>query len=168
MRPPDLRLPPRRCLRCFAIEAAEEVGVPLAIILGDCRKRHIAYARFRVWEKAYEQGWSTTKIAQFFGDRDHTTVIHGLRRAKELGLRDRKPRPPAAAQPPLSTAALPALVAPIVREMEDQINKLAARIVDRDIVIGRPPIEKAEIVAQRQADIRRRHFEAELWEALYR
>jgi hypothetical protein len=39
--------------------------------------------------------------------------------------------------------------------------------MEEDVVIGRPPVERAEVVARRRAEVERRHTEWQLRKALY-
>jgi hypothetical protein len=67
-------------------EVAEKHGVTVKDIKGKCRKlkcirpRHEAAYRIRM-----EQGFSLPQIGRVLGFRDHTTILHGIRRyAKKL------------------------------------------------------------------------------------
>lgn len=56
-------------------------------IVGESRVRSIFKPRAMFCHIAYEHlGKSTTQIGRFLGGRDHTTVIHARRRAKEFGI----------------------------------------------------------------------------------
>ena len=46
--------------------------------MGKSRKAPIAQARFLVWFVARQQGMTLQQIARAF-DRDHTTILHGIR-----------------------------------------------------------------------------------------
>lgn len=60
---------------------AEETGLTVAMIVGDRRARHIVAARhYGYWRVARETGASLAAIGRAFGDRDHTTIIHGIRK----------------------------------------------------------------------------------------
>lgn len=66
-----------------AVSEASEISV--AQIKGNGRSADVVLARFAVEFLAYDLcRMSTTQIAKQLGGRDHTTVCHGLRRAREL------------------------------------------------------------------------------------
>ena len=72
---------PAQQTRLIIAEVAERHGITVEQIMGDSRKRHISWPR---QEAMYELGrrskWmSLTAIARFFG-RDHTTILHGIRK----------------------------------------------------------------------------------------
>jgi chromosomal replication initiation ATPase DnaA len=62
---------------------AAATGVPAKDLRGSSRHREIAWARFACMAALRERGKSFPQIALFFGF-DHTSVIHGVRRAAEL------------------------------------------------------------------------------------
>ena len=55
--------------------------VTLDEVLGPRRTRHIVAARHNVMVALRARGWSTTRIGQIM-DRDHSTVVHALQKAK--------------------------------------------------------------------------------------
>jgi chromosomal replication initiation ATPase DnaA len=72
--------------------AAAIYKVSLAELLGPSKERRLSWARFAIWAALYDMrgpnqmsAYSTTMIGRVFG-RDHSTIISGIRRAKELGL----------------------------------------------------------------------------------
>jgi chromosomal replication initiation ATPase DnaA len=81
------RMPVRVRELCMAV--AIEHQVPLGELVGFSRRKKVARIRWRVWTALYairrEDGmriYSLPRIGQLFG-RDHTTVLHGLRRLAE-------------------------------------------------------------------------------------
>ena len=77
--------------------AAAIYKVGVAELLGPSRERRLARPRFAIWAALYDMRgtqhmspYSTTMIGRVFG-RDHSTIISGIRRAKELGLQLPKP-----------------------------------------------------------------------------
>lgn len=60
-------------------------GVTFEEIFSQSRRKRIAHARFEVWHLMRKSGFSLTEIGEVF-DRDHTSILHGLRRVEELGL----------------------------------------------------------------------------------
>lgn len=66
----------KRAARVFGLHADE--------IKGTSRARYICVARWALMTVLHEQGWSSPRIGRFLGNRDHTTVLNGLARAREL------------------------------------------------------------------------------------
>jgi chromosomal replication initiation ATPase DnaA len=67
-----------------AIRAFErEQGVSMATLKQPCRRQHIVRARWAAFALLRERRWSLSRIAAWFG-MDHTTVLYGLRRHREL------------------------------------------------------------------------------------
>jgi chromosomal replication initiation ATPase DnaA len=65
--------------------AARASGLKPRQVLMTSRKPRIAHARFAIMAVLREQtNWSTPRIAQRLGLTDHTSVLHGLARAREL------------------------------------------------------------------------------------
>lgn len=71
-------------IRDLAILAAHESGIPPAAMFGRTRRRLVARARFAVMKAARERGRSYGLIAHQLRMGDHTSIIHGCRRAEEL------------------------------------------------------------------------------------
>ena len=64
--------------------AADWLGVTPQELLGAKRDRHHSYARFALMLAFRRLGWSTPVIGKRLGNRDHTTVISGIERARHL------------------------------------------------------------------------------------
>jgi chromosomal replication initiator protein len=64
--------------------AAKAVGTPVDVLVGDNRARPLSHARWAVMLALWNAGWSTMRIGRALGNRDHTTVMHGLKKAREL------------------------------------------------------------------------------------
>lgn len=65
--------------------AAMLTGLTRAEIVGDCRQRTVARARFAVCVVASRKlGRSSVAIGRALGDRDHTSILYALRRAETL------------------------------------------------------------------------------------
>lgn len=86
LRPLGSRVP-RPSMATFAQAVADKHGVTLDALKGPCRARCIAWPRQEAYWKIYSTGFfSMPQIGQFFGDRDHSTVHHGIRaHAKRIG-----------------------------------------------------------------------------------
>lgn len=71
-------------MRDVAIEVAARHGSTIAELRGCSRQRCVAWARQEAFAEIYSLGrFSLPQIGRFFGDRDHTTVLFGIRRHKE-------------------------------------------------------------------------------------
>lgn len=67
--------------KAIIAEAAVRHGLSIAEIVGSSRSRWIAWPRFEaIYNLRKELGWSLPQIGRRMGDRDHTTVLHALRR----------------------------------------------------------------------------------------
>lgn len=64
--------------------AAKAVGETPAVLMSDNRARHLTHARWAVMLALWNAGWSTMRIGREIGNRDHTTVMHGLKQARAL------------------------------------------------------------------------------------
>jgi hypothetical protein len=60
---------------------AKRHGVTFQDIMGPCRRAKIVAARFEaiVTVAQLRHTWSLPQIGRFFGDRDHTTILHAIR-----------------------------------------------------------------------------------------
>lgn len=66
-------------------ETAVECGFRPHDLQGESRHAPLARARqFAMWRIAKETGLSTPRIGNLFGGKDHTTVIHSIRRINEV------------------------------------------------------------------------------------
>lgn len=70
---------PLRGIRKIAWDISNEFDLTLAELRGRARSTYICNARFEAFARARALGYSTTAIGTFF-HRDHTTVMHGLRK----------------------------------------------------------------------------------------
>jgi chromosomal replication initiator protein len=80
--------PPRA--RDIIHTAVADLGVPLPVLIGPCRCRRSAHPRQEVWRRLREvtgpdgkAAYSLPRIGRWFGGRDHTTILHGVRVATE-------------------------------------------------------------------------------------
>jgi len=72
-----------------AMEAISEAvaigaGLSLADLRGPNRSQRYARARHIAWERCHKAGYSLPIIGRYFGDRDHTTVLSGIRQHRAL------------------------------------------------------------------------------------
>ncbi len=64
--------------------AAQLTGLEISDLYSPCRQRHLSWVRFMVMLVANECGRSTTTIARGLGGLDHTSVMHGIKRAPSI------------------------------------------------------------------------------------
>jgi len=69
---------------CVITRASIETGVKVSEIRGASRSYHLCRPRWAVMAAMHRAGWSTPQIGHMLGGRDHTTVLHGIKRAREL------------------------------------------------------------------------------------
>lgn len=77
-------------MREFLRDVCGTMGIQHQVILGGVRTREISYIRHAIYHVGrYVLGYSTPAIARVM-NRDHSTVMHGAKRADRL-LRNRDP-----------------------------------------------------------------------------
>jgi hypothetical protein len=82
-----LRMPtPKKPWKTFVREVAHRHGLTLDDLVGPARSRKISGPRQEaMWVLHQQKRWSLPTIGEFLGGRDHTTILHGVRRhAKRL------------------------------------------------------------------------------------
>lgn len=68
---------------------AEQFNVPANGIMRECRLKSLTRPRFMAMALVQQfYDFSYKKIGEQFGGRDHTTIIHSVRRAKAISLAD--------------------------------------------------------------------------------
>jgi chromosomal replication initiator protein len=74
-------------MRDIIEQVAREHGLTVNQMLARRRDRHLVYARqHAMWRCSKETRHSLPEIGRYFGDYDHTTVLHGIRsHEKRLG-----------------------------------------------------------------------------------
>ena len=72
----------------LARRASALTGIPLEDLLGPRGIRDVAHTRFAVMKVAREGGKSMGQIGRVLGNRDHTSVLHGINRAGQLEAAD--------------------------------------------------------------------------------
>ncbi len=76
---------PKRTVREIQANVAEACGVTVADILGPRRQAKIVIARqFAFWMARRDTNYSFPAIGRLFGDKDHTTVMHGFAKIDRL------------------------------------------------------------------------------------
>jgi hypothetical protein len=89
LRPPSgeravQRMPSYKLARLLLNAAAAKHGVPVSDILSDRRPNRVVHCRWELmWELRQQTTWSTPQIAKFLGGRDHTTILHGVKRHEQ-------------------------------------------------------------------------------------
>jgi chromosomal replication initiation ATPase DnaA len=64
-------------------ELAQSYGVTVHEITGPLRQKHIVPARHHAMAMLRDRGWSYPEIGAKLGGRDHSTVIHGIKKHYE-------------------------------------------------------------------------------------
>lgn len=77
---------PRQKSLCLVCRIAMRNGCTLTQMLGQRRLKPIYMARQECYVALSERGWSASRIARLMGGRDHSTVIHGISKARERQL----------------------------------------------------------------------------------
>lgn len=72
----------RVSVEAFVDRAAEQAGVPRAMITGHGRAAAVVAARADQMLAAYEAGFSSLQIGRAFS-KDHTTVLAAIKRARD-------------------------------------------------------------------------------------
>ena len=97
--------PPRILWHAAAIIEAAEAGVEVDHVLGRHRRVPVPYARFRAWKRLYDLGYGLSAIGRRC-DRDHTSILNGIRRASGQVILDTSaawPQPPVTGGVPAPT-----------------------------------------------------------------
>lgn len=69
-----------RSLKSMALDVCHRHKISLAGLRGAARTRPIAWPRQEFMWEAYQTGrYSLGQIGLYLGDRDHTTILHGVR-----------------------------------------------------------------------------------------
>jgi hypothetical protein len=77
----------------IASEVAMRHGVTLDAMRGPRRAKRLVWARHEAFWRIYRtERFSFPQIGRFFGDRDHSTVIYGVRRFEERLALEQKQR----------------------------------------------------------------------------
>jgi chromosomal replication initiator protein len=88
--PREPMLKREKTIRQIQLEECAKAGISLDEMLGVRRGRKVARPRQVAMARCRKelQGISLPRIGLAFGGRDHTTVMHAVRRVNELGLLD--------------------------------------------------------------------------------
>lgn len=80
----ELARQPKPTARQIAAEIAQRNGLTVDDLKGPSRRREVAWARQEAMAAVYAQcNVSLPWVGRFFGGRDHTTVLHAIRRVEE-------------------------------------------------------------------------------------
>ena len=60
-------------------QLAIEHGVDAKDIIGNGKKRNVVLARKRGYKALQDMGWTLSVIGRMMGNRDHSTISHGIR-----------------------------------------------------------------------------------------
>lgn len=69
-------------------ECAKLFGVHPRDLVGNTRFGFLIPARFALYKALRMRAWSTSMIGRAIGGRDHSTILHGLKRAEYMMERD--------------------------------------------------------------------------------
>jgi chromosomal replication initiation ATPase DnaA len=79
-----IRIEPRRALISeLAVIVSQKYDLSVADLRGPDRHFKIAHPRQHLMLLAHDAGHSTGKIGRYLGGRDHTTILHGIKAARE-------------------------------------------------------------------------------------
>lgn len=78
-------------IREMTRQACAETGQPIPEIMGKSRKAELCRVRERIWLRAHEAGFSSAQIGRVF-KRDHTSILHGIRNARQDTSAENAPR----------------------------------------------------------------------------
>lgn len=62
-------------------KASEVFDLSVTELAGNQRYKYLMPARFAMYKTLRERGWSYPRIGKLFGGKDHSTIIHGVKRA---------------------------------------------------------------------------------------
>lgn len=71
-------------LEVITEQIAERCGLSVEDLRGQSKRRTLTRARHEAFAIAGAEGMSLNQIGRFFGNRHHTTVMHGIERHKEI------------------------------------------------------------------------------------
>jgi len=74
----------RALLRHLTEKASEITAIPVDELRGPSRQRDTSWTRFAIMAVARERGKSYPQLGGYFNQRDHTSAMHGVRRAYQL------------------------------------------------------------------------------------
>lgn len=76
-------------------QESERTGVPISEILGSRRTPDLSHLRHYVmWRARVETGLSYPQIGKYMGNKDHTTVLHGVKKIEAMPIDKRRYDPP--------------------------------------------------------------------------
>ena len=68
---------------------SSRTGVPVGEIFGRNRIAAVASARHEaIWRVRRVTNWSLPRVGRYFAERDHTTILHSIRRMEDRAARD--------------------------------------------------------------------------------
>lgn len=76
-----IRMRPRpQTMREVADEVCEQYGLSFSELIGPQRARYVSHPRQELMWRLYASGrFTLPQIGKFLGDRDHTTILHGVK-----------------------------------------------------------------------------------------
>lgn len=77
--------PDRLIARQIIRHVADDLDISIPLMLGECRQPFSVSARHQaIWMIARDTSMSLSQIGRMFSDRDHTAILHAIRRQNEL------------------------------------------------------------------------------------
>jgi chromosomal replication initiation ATPase DnaA len=75
--------------RAAVAAVSSRTGVPVEEIFGRKRIPAVASARHEaIWRVRRVTNWSLPRVGRYFAERDHTTILHSIRRMEDRAARD--------------------------------------------------------------------------------
>jgi len=76
-------MPPKKELHRIARDVATKHSLTVAELRGPSAKRKYALPRWEAFHLSRAAGYTLSQIGAFYGKRDHTTVLHGVRKHQD-------------------------------------------------------------------------------------
>jgi len=70
--------------------ACKEAEVTKSELIGSSRQGHVVHARWSIMLGLRRAGLSSPEIGRLLGNRDHSTVLHGLSKSAEVRLANKR------------------------------------------------------------------------------
>ena len=70
--------------------ACKEAEVTKSELIGSSRESHVVHARWSIMLGLRRAGLSSPEIGRLVGNRDHSTVLHGLSKSAKVRLVDKR------------------------------------------------------------------------------
>jgi hypothetical protein len=72
-------------IRDIIFQECVRTGIPFSVLIGPLRTKSIAHARqYAIWRCRKETDASLKQIGICFGDKDHTTILHAIKKIESM------------------------------------------------------------------------------------